>query len=255
MTKKVAIITGASSGFGVHYAKELDNGYDLDEIWLVARRLDRLEKLSSEFQNTKGIAIKADLTKKEEIEKIADKLYNEKPDIKLLINNAGYGRLKEFEKEELNYLNDMVDLNVRAVVHLTHRALPFMKRGAKIVNVASSAGFTPLPYFSAYSASKAFVLYLSYGLKTELKEKGIDTIAVCPGPAATEFFDNNGELKTKGIKIAPAEKVVKKSLRDMKKGRFASVYGIDINFFRLFSWIMPKTIMSKLAGKFKFMEQ
>ncbi|PIE77623.1 MAG: short-chain dehydrogenase [Candidatus Delongbacteria bacterium] len=248
--KKIAIVTGASSGFGRDYANEIDKNFNLDEIWLVARREERLEEVAQNLTNSKGVVVKADLRRSDEIEKIFD-LIDEDTTIDLLVNNAGFGKVGSFDKIDLESQLDMIDLNVKAVVNLTHRAIKYMKKGSKIINISSAASFAPLPYFNIYGATKVFVLNFSNALKVELEKREIDVIAVCPGPADTEFFEIQGGVKTEGMKVSKSIDVVKKSLRDLKFKKFISVYGTDVNILRVLSAMLPRDILTKLAALFK----
>jgi len=252
--KRIAIVTGASSGFGRDYALEIDRKFTIDEIWLIARREERLETLSSGLKNSRGVVIPLDLTDKNDLEKLKLKAIEESPDIKFLINNAGYGKTGAFEDVDIDYTMGMIDLNIKSLVYLTHSLLPFMKKDSNIINVASSAAFSPLPYFNVYAATKTFVKNFSYALREELKEKKINVLAVCPGPAATEFFDVAGDFKKNGIRIASSKRVVRRSFIDLENGYASSVYGVEMGFLRLVSALLPDFLVSFIAGKFKINE-
>ena len=256
----VAIVTGASSGFGVDYANEILKKYlDIDEIWLIARREDRLMKLSTELIDLRKrmkssilpIIIVADLTNKDDLLVLKRKVSTEKPNIKILINNAGFGKVGRFADLDIDNMLNMIDLNVKAVVALTHYCLPFMKESSKVINVSSSAAFMPLPFFNIYAATKAFVLNFSYALKVELEKKKITVIAVSPGPAETEFFEIQGSVSTRGAKIAKSIDVVKLSLKDLDERKFVSVYGWQMKLVNILSGIIPRSIMTRIAGKVK----
>ncbi len=249
--KRVAVITGASSGFGRLFAVELEKNLDLEEIWLVARRGDRLEETASMLERVKGIPIAADLSTPEGVNIISERAASENPYIKVLVNNAGFGRTEEFCNGDDKYYSDMIDVNIKAPVILTKRLLPFMHEGSFILNIASSAGFAPLPYFTVYSATKCFLLNFSYALEEELKEKDISVTAVCPGPADTEFFKTKSK-KVAGLKIADPKKIVDKAIRDMKTKKCVSVYGLQMNFLRCISKIIPRRYLAKFAGMVKY---
>lgn len=184
---KYAVITGASSGIGKEFARRLAaRGYALV---LVARREDRLNKLAAKFK-TECRIIAADLTKKEECERVVSEL--EDIEIDIFINNAGFGDCSAFADSNLDRELAMIDLNVRAVHFLTKKILArFEKQGhGYLLNVASSAGLMPAgPYMAAYYASKAYVTSLTRAIAEELKEAGslVYIGCLCPGPVDTEF--------------------------------------------------------------------
>ncbi|MFA6653953.1 MAG: SDR family NAD(P)-dependent oxidoreductase [Candidatus Delongbacteria bacterium] len=249
--KKIAVITGASSGFGRLFALELEKNLDLEEIWLVARREDKLNELASMLERVKGIPIAADLSTEEGLNIISEKATKEKPFIKVLINNAGFGRSEEFCEGEEKYYSDMIDVNVKAPVILTRKLLKYMSESSMIANIASSAAFAPLPYFSVYAATKCFILNFSYALGEELKERDISVTTVCPGPAQTEFFKTK-EKKVNHLKIEDPVKIVEKAVRDMKKRKRISIYGSQTNLLRFVSSLMPRSLLAKIAGHIKF---
>ncbi|MDP7115929.1 MAG: SDR family NAD(P)-dependent oxidoreductase [Candidatus Woesearchaeota archaeon] len=232
----IAIITGASSGLGYDFAKQIDSSYRLDEIWLIARRRERLVKLSKELK-TKVRVLDLDLTKDKDLERIRSALAKEKPIVRLLVNNAGYGPLGEFTNVAKEMYLNMMKLNMDAVVELTYDCLQFMEKGCAIIQVASSVGFIPMPRFSIYAASKAFVLSFSNSLYVELKKKGIHVLAVCPGAVKTEFFQVAKSNMNRG---ARSSDVVRKALRDCRKKRIISVYGAKTNISLLIAKFLPR---------------
>ncbi|HQP71012.1 MAG TPA: SDR family NAD(P)-dependent oxidoreductase, partial [Clostridiales bacterium] len=169
--KRIAVITGASSGFGRLFAAELEKNLDLEEIWLVARREEKLAETASKLERVKGVIITADLSTPEGIEKVVSMAVKENPVIKVLINNAGFGKTEEFIKGDADYYSRMIDVNVKAPVILTKKLIYYMGEGSRILNIASSAAFAPLPYFTVYAATKCFLLNFSYALNHELKSK------------------------------------------------------------------------------------
>jgi len=249
--KRVAVITGASSGFGKLFTHELEKNLDLEEIWLVARREDKLIELASSLERVEGIPIAADLSTKEGLDIISERAEKENPFIKVLINNAGFGRSEEFCEGEEKYYGDMIDVNVKAPVILTRKLLQYMAESSMIANVASSAAFAPLPYFNVYSATKCFILNFSYALGEELKEKDISVTVICSGPAQTEFFKTK-EKKVNHLKIEDPVRIVEKAVRDMKKRKRISVYGTQTNLLRFVSFLLPKSLLAKIAGHIKY---
>lgn len=249
--KRIAIITGASSGFGRIFAHKLEKMIDLEEIWLVARREEGLKQTAEKLERVKGIVIKADLSTPEGLSIITERASKEDVSLRVLINNAGFGRSEEFLKGDEDYYSRMIDVNVKAPVILTRRLVKYMHEGSKILNIASSAAFAPLPYFAVYASTKAFMLNFSYAINEELKDKEISVTCVCPGPASTEFFKEK-KKKADGLKIEDPVKIVSKALKDMSKKKKISVYGFEMNIARFLSKFVPRKYLARFAGMIKF---
>ena len=238
---KIAIVTGASSGIGREFVKQIDARYELDEMWVIARRAERLEELKNIIKS-RVVLISLDLSQKESVEILKDKLKSEAPDVSVLVNAAGYGKFGKFDELDADEQIGMLDLNARAVTEITHCVLPYMNKGAEIYQVCSRSGFHPVPYMSVYAATKAYVLNFSRGLNVELKSRGIRVIAVCPGWVKTEFFDR-AVVDDKTIvyynTFVTAEAVVKLALKDMKRGRDVSVCGFTTRYQLLIAKYIP----------------
>lgn len=247
---KIAVITGASSGLGEEFARQIDKKYKgIDEIWLIARRKEKLEELS-EVLNTPCKILPYDITTDEWNEKYKQLLQEEKPSICTLINNAGYGKIGEFKKLDLKEQLGMIDLNITALVALTYNSIPYLSKNAKVLITASSAGFLPQPYFNMYAATKAFALSFSRALHHELKNDNITVTAVCPGPVDTEFFDVASDkgapsMFLKRIIMKKANQVVNKALIDVSKGKEVSVFGGSIKAFRVLTKVIPQSFILK----------
>lgn len=259
LRKKIAIITGASSGLGVEFAKQIERGYFLDEIWLVARRTEPMRELADQFQKSKGVCLKLDLTNQGDLAALKKKIADENPEIEFLVNNAGYGKIGPFAELGLDEQLQMIDLNVRTLTYLSHAVIPFMMPGARMIQVASSIGFCPAPHFAVYAATKAYVVSLSEALNYELKDRGISVMAVCPGPVATEFFtvaqknefmrDKVGDAEPfNRALMASARDVVAKALRDAAKGRSRSVFGLTIGLFVTFIPFVPRHLALRVMA-------
>ncbi len=251
--KNVIVITGASSGIGKEFAVQLDKTEKADEIWVLARRLDRLEKLRGELK-TKVVPVAADLSTAEGIAVYAEKLAAEKPNVTILANCSGFGKFGHIEKIPLEQELNMIDLNCKAPVAMIDRTLPYMERGGRIVNVASCAGFQPIPYINVYAASKSFLLSYSRALARELAYRGISVLAVCPFWTKTEFFDRAIEPSEKTVVVKydvlyRPEDVVRQALKDMRKGKDISVYG-KINRMQKFATkVLPHSLVMKIWMK------
>lgn len=224
--KKIAIITGASSGIGKCFAKNLDTYGKFDEVWLIARREERLKALANELPyNARAIAL--DLSKEESLKKY-NELLNAEVDVALLINCSGFGKFTAVTDSAVEENTNMVDLNCKALLALCQMTIPYMNKGAKIINIASVAAFQPIPYIAVYGATKAFVLSFSRALNRELKKKGISVTAVCPFWTKTEFFNRAVEEKKvvkKYIAMYKPEQIVKRAYRDAKRGKDVSKFG------------------------------
>lgn len=183
----IAIVTGASSGIGREFVRRLGEKKQFTEIWAIARRKDKLEELQK-ISSTVVRPIPLDLSKYESIQALSDLLEREKPDVRILINSAGFGKLGTYRDQSLQEVNEMIDVNCKAAVNITLIVLPYMHRGARILEVCSAAGFQPLPGLNVYAASKAFLLSFSRALRWELFPRMIKVTAVCPDWVKTEFF-------------------------------------------------------------------
>lgn len=250
----IIIITGASSGMGREIALQIDKIYNdkLDEIWLISRRISRLEELSEKLSHTARI-YPMDLTKEEDIEGLKTSLSILKPSILMLVNASGYGIVGNFYASDNNEESGMVRLNCEALVNMTHLALPYMKKGARIIQFASAAAFVPQPGFSVYAATKSFVLSFSRSLNEELKSKKITVTAVCPGPVNTEFF-NRSENKSSGKSFkkfffSEPDEVVHKALYDSFRRKPVSIYSFWMNALNIIMKIIPHGLVIKFMAK------
>jgi short-subunit dehydrogenase len=260
--KKIAIITGASAGLGVEYARQIEERFHLDEIWLIARRAEPMRNVANEFRKAKGIILSMDITNEKEVEDLEKRIAAENPDIRILVNNAGLGKIGPFHEMGKKEQLQMIRLNVLALTEFSHIAIPYMSSGASIIQVASSIAFCPAPYFSVYAATKSYVLSFSRALNFELKPKGINVLTVCPGPVATEFLQvaqNNDFTKTHGNPtasfnqslVARAADVVKKSLDDLVAQKDISIYGLSIKAFAALMTIVPEKLAMKVMANYQ----
>ncbi|MEI3377103.1 MAG: SDR family NAD(P)-dependent oxidoreductase [Coriobacteriales bacterium] len=186
LRKRVAIVTGASSGLGLEFARQIDRLQQVDEIWLVARKADALDDVAKQL-DTPAVPVVADLTSKADIAAIKQRLADFDPDVRYLVNAAGFGKFGDWQTISDEAVDSMIDLNCRGLVDMTHATLPYMSRGAHIVQVASAAAFVPLPHMNVYAATKAFVLRYTRALRWELHGTGITATALCPTWVKTGF--------------------------------------------------------------------
>ena len=244
---RIAVITGASSGMGREFVKQLDAQNNFDELWVIARRKDRLLSLADEVKAPVR-PISLDLSVKESYDEYAALLAAEKPDVAILVNGSGFGRFGAFEDITLEDQLSMIDLNDKALVAMTYLTLPYMKEGGQIYQIDSLSSFQPVPYINVYAATKAFVLSFSRSLNVELKKRGIRVLAVCPGWVRTEFFDRaaTDDTITYFNRYFDADEVVARAVRDMKKGKDVSVCGFSIRAQVLLTKLLHHRIVMKI---------
>lgn len=246
--KRIAVVTGASSGMGREFALRIDGEESFDEIWLIARRTERLEEIARVCKNP-ARAISMDLTKSEAWDEYKRMLESENADVRVLVNAAGFGYFKGFLQMDLERQLAMIDLNDKALIAMTYHTLAHMSDGGKIYQLGSLSSFQPVPFINVYGASKAFVLSFSRALNRELKSAGrkIRVMAVCPGWVLTEFFDTAVSDDTISYynRYYTSEQVITRALRDMKKGKDVSICGFPVRAQVLGVKLLPhKTVMN-----------
>lgn len=261
--KNIAIITGASSGMGKEFALQVAQKYDFDEIWIVARRIEKLNELAEQIDSTKHFEIvkpvQLDLGNMEgvgELEKLL-KEENEKLlkvesgiQIGLLVNNAGFGTYGPFIDTPVKEQMQMVQLNCTTVTGLCGIALPYMVKGSVIINTSSLAAFMPLGNFAVYAATKSYVLSLSVALAAELKDKGIKVHALCPGSVSTEFANvasNGARREVKGG--IPPQGVVAQCLARAFKGKLTSLYRLKWRVTAFMSRFVGRGLVARYTYK------
>ena len=256
---KIALITGASSGIGREAVLQIADRFNgIDEIWAVARREERMASLKQELPAPLRI-LALDLMEGEALSVLAQELRMKKPEVKILVNSAGYGKIGKTSTIPLADTTGMVRLNCESLCAVTQLVLPYMTDNSRIIQLASSAAFLPQPGFAIYAATKAFVLSYSRALHIELMPRRIAVTAVCPGPVRTEFFDiaeTTGELPLyKKLTMANPKKVVRLALRDSMMGKAVSVYGGWMKTFRILSKIVPHEILLRIMSTFSEAEK
>ena len=248
---KIALITGASSGLGREFARQIPKLYqNLDEIWVVARRAERLNELEMELKVPVRI-FDGDLNQDYIYKKLGIALEKSHANVRMLVNAAGYGKIGTFCEYGWKEETGMVDLNRRSLTRMTALCLPYMHCGSRIVNLSSAAAFGPQPGFAVYAATKSYVYSLSMALGRELKGSGIYVTAVCPGPVDTEFFDHTGKevASVKKKFRADAKDVVRKALIDSARGKKISVYGLSMKAAWVASKIVPDSVIVAVMEK------
>ena len=247
---KIAVITGASSGMGREFVGAIDKEFELDEIWVIARREERL----AELKGTCRAAVRPvplDLMERSSYDVYKAMLAEEKPEIQVLVNAAGFGKFGSFQKIPLHEDLRMIDLNCKALVSMTRICLPYMHAGSHILQLDSLSAFQPVPYITTYGATKAFVLSYSRAIHAELKKEGIRVMAMNPFWVKTEFFDhafqtNDSEVQN-FVKLYEAKDVVATGLRHLyKTKKQVSVHGLLPKGQTLLVKLLPHSLVMKI---------
>lgn len=233
------------------FVKELLKEKNVDEIWLIARRKERLEALVENY-GYKLRVFALDLTEMSSFEQLSARLEKEKPSIGYLVNAAGAGRMGSVETIDYHDHGFVLDINVKALTCMSRICIPYMKRGGHIIQLCSGSAFLPQPGFASYAASKSYVLSFSRALRQELKDRNISVTAVCPGPVNTEFFHAAGTEVHPSKKrfMTEADDVVKKAMKDANVGKELSVYGASMKFLHLAGKIFPVKLVLAVANHF-----
>lgn len=252
---KIALITGASSGLGREFAVQAASQNQFDEIWVVARRADRLQELADSLP-VPVRPIPLDLQNAESFRVLKMLLKDAGADVRLLVCAAGFGKFGSCLDLSDEEISSMIDLNCKAVVRSCHAALDFMSEGSRIIVMGSSASFQPLPDFNLYAASKAFVVSFCRALNVELKPRRISVTAVCPGFVRTEFFavakdTANPDACNNFKPLYESQDVVRQAYRDAGKSRDVSVYGAHVKLHRMVAKLLPAGVMMRIWKKIK----
>ena len=247
----IAVITGASSGMGKEFCSRLFSekdgsiGAPYDEIWVIARSSDKLQSIAKSLDEKRIRVVPL-----------------KKPAIRLLVNCAGMGKSGAFAEQSVEDTHTAISLNCEALSTVTRVCLPYMtghdgKRSGTIINIASSAGFLPQPYFAVYAASKSYVISFSRALAEELRSSRITVTCVCPGPVDTDFIKvskNDPDATFTGIKakfVTTTDKLIPAAIRAAKKGKTMLVYGFGQKCLHLTSKIVPTNLVLFFERKMK----
>ena len=252
----IAVVTGASSGMGREFVLQLTQYIQVDAIWVIARREAALTALQREV-SVPLRPICLDLCQEDSYAVYARLLEEEKPNVKLLVNAAGFGKFGDFRNIPLEEDCRMIDLNCKALVAMTRLTLPYMQRSSHILQLDSLSAFQPVPYIATYGATKSFVLSYSRAIGAELKTSGIRVMAMNPGWVKTEFF--NHALQTNGNEVQyynhlwEAKDVVATGLKDLYKTKKEySIHGLPVrNQVRLVKLLPHSLVMKVWMGQQK----
>jgi len=252
MTKKVALITGASAGLGVEFARQLSKrGH---RLVLAARRKERLDELARELGNARAVA--TDLSKANAATKLMADIEAAGEQVEILVNNAGFGLIGRFAELDAKRQRQMIDLNAGTLTDLCRAVAPQMiaRKSGGIINVASTAAFQAGPKMAVYFATKAFVLSLTEALHEELKPHGIHVTCLCPGPTRTEFgevagFGGNAMFDRFAM---DAPEVVAAGLKGLDKNHAVVVTGLLNKIGAASTRFAPRSVVRKIAGSIKY---
>ncbi len=251
-----ALITGASSGIGKAFAEEL--AARKTNLVLVARSEDKLNQLAKELNEQYKIQVDVivkDLTEPNATAAVFDVIKAKGLTIDLLINNAGFGSYGDFAESDRERQLKIVQLNILALVDLTHQFLPLMRqrRSGSIINVSSITGFQPIPYLSVYAASKAFILSFSEALWAENRQHGVRVLVTCPGPIETNFFAQANfppALAGSTEKTYSSKEVVNESLKALEEWQPTVIIGdITTQIRSTLAKLVPRKILLNLLAK------
>ena len=245
---KIAIVTGASSGMGREFVLQLSQYVQVDEIWAIARREEALKALKTAVPVR---AVPLDLCDSGSFARFAALLEEEKPDVKLLVNAAGFGKFGSYHKVSIEDDCRMIDLNCKALVAMTRLSLPYMKPGSHVLQLASNSSWQPVPYITTYGATKAMVLSYSRAMNRELKAKGIRMMSMNPGWVRTEFFNHACQTNSDNEvqyydRISEAKDVVATGLKDLyKTKKDYSIHGFMVRMqVRLVKLLPHRLVMN-----------
>lgn len=242
---RVAVVTGASAGIGREFVYAIDRQENLDEIWVIARRADRLEELKDKCR-TPVRPIVLDLSELRALDDYKAILESERPEIAILVNAAGFGVFGPFAEKDLQKQLSSATVNSLALTGMCHISLPYMKKGDCIINMGSNSSWQPVPYQAVYGASKSYVLNFSRALCRELKPKGIHVLCVCPGWIKTEFQQvaHHDEYIRFVDRWYGPEEVVAQAMSDLKKKKMVSILGHPVRRqVRLVKFLPVKFVM------------
>ncbi len=244
---KIAIVTGASSGMGREFVLQLSGYVSVDEIWVIARREQALNDLKAEV-SVPVRPIILDLCDSDSFPAFQALLEQEKPNVKLLVNAAGFGTFGAYHRTSPEEECRMIDLNCKAPLMMTRLCLPYMKEGSHILQLDSLSAFQPVPYITTYGATKAFILSYSRAMNRELRSRGIRSMTMNPGWVKTEFFNhalktNQGEVQYFN-RLYEAKDCVATGLKDLYRSKKdCSIHGLPVKLQVLGVKLLPHKII------------
>lgn len=251
---KIAIITGASSGLGVEFTKTIIERYpELDEIWIIARRKERLEQIVKSNSDKKLRAITFDLSVDEEYVKLGKLLSDVKPKISILINNAGYEHSGIFKDMSTSDIQNMISVNIKGLTMVQKICSPYFTKNSFTIMTCSVSAFTPVPHQAVYSASKRYVYALGKALREEEKKNKVNIMLLCPGNMDTEMNPKGQARQSEQINTLPfldIKKVTKIALTKAEHKKSVYTPGRFYKFYRIVSKVFPSSFIMYFAKKF-----
>ncbi len=248
---KIAIVTGASSGMGREFVLQLSGYVQVDEIWVIARRREALESLREEV--SVGIRpVPLDLSQAASFDTLSALLKELQPDVKLLVNAAGFGKFGSYQRIPLSDECRMIDLNCKALLAVTRLVLPYMHAGSHVLQLDSLSAFQPVPYITTYGATKAFVLSYTRAMNRELKPQGIRMMAMNPGWVKTEFFNHAFQTNSGGEvqyfdRLYEAKDCVATGLKDLyHTKKDYSVHGLPVRMQVRMVKLLPHSLIMNI---------
>lgn len=246
---EIGIITGASSGLGNVFSKKIIEKLDLDQVWLIARREDRLNEIKERYPDKDIVCLSLDLSDRESFCALADKLEREQPHIKVLVNNAGVCKMDSFMNHKDTDIYSIIDINVIAMTMMNKVCLPYMSKGSYEIITGSVSSFAPIPYQSVYSASKAYVRFFSRALHEELKEKGINVLLLSPGNMETGMLkkdETNGKISF--LPFLNLDQITEKSLLKAQQNKASYIPNIVYKSYYVLMKILPVSLTLKITN-------
>lgn len=252
---RIALVTGASAGMGREFVRKIATDTQYDEIWVTARRADRLEALRTELGD-KIVPIPLDLCDPASFATLSAKLKEASATVGLLITAAGLGKYGSFEKLSEDNAELMVNTNILGMMRTVRVCLAYLTSGSRIILLGSQSSFQPLPHFNIYASTKAFTLHFGRALHRELKPKGVTVTTLSPGYVDTEFFEvaaksEDPDACTNFNPLYPVDFVVDKALTDAYRGRDLSIPGAYVKTMRLLAKLLPHSLVMAIWMKIK----
>lgn len=248
---EIAIVTGASSGLGEEFVSVIEKEYsNLDEVWVIARRKEKLEKFKERYGNIRVISL--DLAKEESYAELASIFEKEKPNVRVFVNNAGYAVSGSFLEMEEKDILSMINLNVKGFTMVAKAVAPYLESGSVAVLVGSVSSFTGIPYQAVYSASKAYVKNFGSAFNLEMRKKGVKVLTLSPGNMDTEMNPLGRAKQSEKISQLPyldKTKIARRSLKKAEKGKSHYTMGFFYKGYHVLSKILSTKAMGKIAGR------
>lgn len=250
----IAIITGASSGLGAEFVRAVVDRYPaLDEIWLIARRQNRLKELANAFPHMRFRIVPLDLGDDNAYCELQQLLTASNPDIRILINNAGYEKSALFSEMTQDDIQAMLAINIKGLTMVQRLCQPYMHKGSFTILTCSISSFVPVPHQAVYSATKKYVYFFGKALRDELRRDGVGVLLLCPGKMNTEMNPRNQMRQSSRINMLPylnLKKLTRRALKKAAAGKSVYTPGILYKGYHVVSKLIPSAVMLNIVRKF-----